>query len=119
MTKTANSVRDDRLLTALAAGHPVAAAAQLAGVSERTAYRRLADPDFRTRVHAMRMSVLDAAVGELLGASTLAVATLRRLLKEAPPTVQLGAAKAVLELGAALQERVELEARLTALEAGK
>ena len=49
---------DERLIAALAAGQEVAVAAHQAGVSERTAYRRLADPAFiqhdcRTRLQAV------------------------------------------------------------------
>jgi hypothetical protein len=41
---------DELLLSALAAGSTVEEAARTAGVSTRTAYRRLADPAFARRL---------------------------------------------------------------------
>jgi len=38
---------DEALLQALACGATVETAAQRAGIGERTAYRRLADPEFQ------------------------------------------------------------------------
>jgi hypothetical protein len=107
---------DTALLAALAAGLTVSKAAAKAGVSERTAYRRLEDPDFRSRLGAARAAMLDRALGQLTEGSVRAAATLRKLLKSYSPAVQLGAARAILSLGQKLTELVELEARMRALE---
>jgi hypothetical protein len=89
---------DEALLTALAAGGSVAAAAHHAGVSERTARRRLASAEFRARVDEARAAMVGQAVGRLASVGALAGDTLRELLDPGrPPAVRLGAARSVLE----------------------
>jgi len=58
---------DDELILALAAGATVREAAEQAGISERTAHRRLADADFRRAVDEARGRMFDAALGRLAG----------------------------------------------------
>jgi hypothetical protein len=109
---------DQRLLLALACGATVEAAARQAGVSESTAYRRLAEPDFRRRLQALRADMVQRAAGLLTAAAVEAVKTLLELQKaSAPYAVRLGAARAVLEIGTKLREAADLEERLAALEA--
>jgi len=54
---------DAALIAHLAAGVSPAGAAKLAGVSEATAYRRLANPDFRQRVEKARSDFWERARG--------------------------------------------------------
>ena len=107
---------DNALAVALASGMTVAAAAHVAGVSERTAHRRLADAAFARRVTEIRGEMVSRAVGRMTRGMTAAANTLLALLEAADERVRLGAAKAVLELGVKLREATELEARLLALE---
>lgn len=107
---------DDELVLALAAGVSVAEAAGRAGVGERTAYRRLLDADFRRRVSEARGRLFDEALGRLANIATKAADTLERLMESDKPSVALGAARSVLELGPRLREAVELEERLCYLE---
>jgi hypothetical protein len=108
---------DERLLMALACGATVETAARSLAVSERTVYRRLADPAFRQRLQQMRADMVQRTAGALTAAGAEAVRTLLALQKETvPPAVRLGAARAVLELGAKMRETAELEARIAALE---
>ncbi len=108
---------DNAIVVALAAGYNVREAAGRAGVSERTIWRRLTDPDFRQLVLNCRTAMLEAAVGMLADAATDAVTTLRELLRADSESVQLNAAKAILEVGPRLRESLEIELRLIALEA--
>jgi hypothetical protein len=109
--------RDDALVLALACGATVEAAARQAGVSDRTVYRRLADPAFQKRVKDARTDLVRRSAGLLSAASGEAVRTLLALMKDAaPPATRLGAAKAVLEIGMRLRELAELEAEVRALE---
>jgi AcrR family transcriptional regulator len=109
---------NESLALALAAGATVQAAARRAGVSERTAYRRLADPDFCGQVNQARAELVRQATGQLVAAATDAAATLQELLcANQPPRIRLGAARAILELGVRLREEGELEERLRRLEA--
>jgi hypothetical protein len=105
------------LLLALACGATVEAAARQAGVSESTAHRRLAEPEFRQQLQALRADMVQRTVGALMAAATEAVRTLLELLRtSAPFAVRLGAARAVLEMGLKLREVSDLEERLSAVE---
>jgi HEAT repeat protein len=107
---------DGPLLVALAQGRSTREAARRAKVSERTATRRMADPEFRIAVAEARAAMVERALGKLADGSTEAVDTLRRLLKAKAEGVRLSAARAFLEVGNKLRENVELEQRIRALE---
>jgi hypothetical protein len=108
---------DHQLLAALACGATVESAARQAGVSESTAYRRLADPIFCQQLQATRADMIQRTAGALTAAATEAVRTLLELQKAAaPPAVRLGAARSVLEIGIKMREAADLEERLSALE---
>lgn len=108
---------DDVLVLALACGETVAAAAQKAGVSEATVYRRLNEADFVARLKAAKAELIARATALLTAAAVEAVRTLRRLQRaKAPPAVRLGAARAVLELGSKLRTEGDLTARVEAAE---
>jgi hypothetical protein len=109
--------RDDALAVALAAGQTLRDGAAAAGVGERTACRRWADPAFRWRVGELRADMVSRATGMMGDGMAEAADVLRALLKAKSESVRLGACQAMLELGVKLRESVELEERLTALEA--
>ena len=106
----------DALALALAAGDSIADAAAKAGMGDRTAYRRLADPVFRQRIQTLRGEMIGQALGRMAAGMTEGADVLRGLLKAQSESVRLGACRAMLELSAKLRESVELEARLDALE---
>ncbi|WP_439630645.1 hypothetical protein [Gemmata sp.] len=108
---------EDALLLALACGATVEAAARQCNLTDRTIYRRLSEPAFKDRLQALRTDMVARAAGMLTAAAGEAVRTLLQLQKDAPATVRLGAARAVLELGMKLREVADLEARMAALEA--
>jgi hypothetical protein len=107
---------DEALALAVASGQTLRDAAAAAGIGERTATRRWADPAFRRRVGELRREMIGRALGRMAEGMADAAAKLRALLTAAPPAVQLGAARALLELTVRLRESVELEARLAHLE---
>lgn len=107
---------DDALILALAAGATVRKAAEQAGISERTAHRRLADADFRRAVSEARDRMFDAAFGRLAGLANKAAETLERLMESDKPSEALGAAKAVLQLGPRLRDYAKFEERINRLE---
>lgn len=108
---------DEFLAAALATGQTLRAAAVTAGIAERTAARRWADPAFRRRVAGLRGDLVQAAVGRLADGMSAAAEVLRQLLAAQSENVRLGAARSLLELGVNLRESVELEDRFAALEA--
>lgn len=107
---------DERLLAALASGASVEDAASEAGLSQRTAYRRLADPVFRTRLSSARDEVMRDALNELTASAIRAVRTLDQLLSASNEHVQLRAARTVLEQLLRFKDAVELTERVQALE---
>jgi hypothetical protein len=57
----------------------------------------LAEAEFRARVDEARAELVRQAVGRLAEVGALAGETLAELVKDAPPAVRLGAARAILE----------------------
>jgi hypothetical protein len=116
MANESRNRADELLLTQLAAGATVEQAATAAGLSARTAYRRLADPGFARRLAQTRDELISSALGELVDCASEAVATLRALLSASDERVRLGAAKSTLEQLLRLRETLTLSQRLAALE---
>ncbi|MDB5307216.1 MAG: hypothetical protein JWO38_1418 [Gemmataceae bacterium] len=96
---------DEILAHALASGRTITGAAQTAGVSESTAYRRLREPGFRTRVAELRAVLLDTINGQITTETVEACQTLRRLLISRSESTQLRAAKTVIELALKFNDR--------------
>jgi AcrR family transcriptional regulator len=116
MTGKRKKTKHDLLMT-LACGATVAQAADKAGVSERTVYRRLADPAFRAQLDQLRADMVQRGAGMLTAASLEAIKTVVGLLgSNAPEQVRHGAARTILQYGVRLRELAELQARLAALE---
>ena len=88
---------DDALFNALLAGAHVENAAFMAGMSVRTAYRRLADPVFRQSVESAREVLRESILTRLSEAAGDAVSRLWELANEGEPEIQLKAAKALLD----------------------
>lgn len=107
---------DAVLLAAIAGGATVRDAAEKAGVGERTATRRMADPTFRREVMRLRGEMVNRAMGKLSDAMTAAADCLTALLTGDSEAVRLGAAKTILEETVKLRTAVEVEAQLVELE---
>jgi len=88
---------DDRLFGALASGCHVENAAKLAGISQRTAYRRLSDPIFRSQLQQARQDLREAILARLADAGHDAIDTLWRLLESNDESIRLKAAKSLLD----------------------
>src|SRR6516165_2974287 len=119
MPRTPNTKADRVLLRALACGATVENAARKAGVSERTAYRRLADSAFCRQLSQLRAEMVQRTAGLLTGAGMASVKTLVDLQQDVavPATVRRLSARDILELGLKLRESADLEQRLADLEA--
>ena len=118
MPRKSNRAAEQVLLTALAFGATVENAARKAGIGERTAYRRLADPDFRARLSQARQEAVVRTSGMLTGAAVGSVKTLVDLQQDAsvPAAVRRGAARDVLEMAVKYRESAEMEQRVAAIE---
>ena len=118
MAKKDKRAAEQTLLTALAFGATVENAARKAGIGERTAYRRLADPAFQARLEQARLDAVLRTAGMLTGASLGAVKSLVDLQQDAsvPAGVRRAAARDVLELSVKYRESAQMEQRVAALE---
>ena len=108
---------ESAFLVAMAGGSTVRAAARRAGIGERTAFRRLGEPDFRKKVSAMRAATIERATGRLARASTKAAATLDRLLRSKDERIRLAAGRWILRMLTHLRDHADHEERLLQLEA--
>jgi HEAT repeat protein len=116
MAENGGAKGDEGLLLALASGQTVRDAAQAVGIGERTATRRLADPEFRQRLAQLRAAMVSRAVGKLADGMVEAADVLRQLLQAESESVRLSAARTLLDVGNRLRESMELEERIRALE---
>jgi hypothetical protein len=108
---------DTELVLALACGASPAQAAQKAGVSVRTVYRRLAEEAFRAQVQALRKEMHQRMEGMLAAAGLGSVRTLTKLQESAlSESVRLGAARTTMELVFKFRE-LDLSERIDAVEA--
>jgi hypothetical protein len=103
---------------AFCCGATVETAAQKAGVSIRTAFRRRQDPEIQRRMQEQRAELVQRIAGMLTASGPEAVKALVRLVQseDVASGVQLGAARAILELGGELRQGADLEARVLKLE---
>jgi hypothetical protein len=109
---------DEALLLALACGATVENAARSAGVSARTAHRRLKEAAFQMRLQDLRRDMVQRAADVLTAMTLDATKRLHGLQEESvPPSVRLAAIRTVLEYGMKLREQTDLSQRLAALEA--
>jgi hypothetical protein len=108
---------DQVLISVLGCGSTVEAAANKAGVSQATVYRRKQDPEFKRQLEQFRSEIVERTGAMLTAASLESTRTLIELQQATvPPAVRLGAARATLEIGTKVRELAYLEARMAALE---
>jgi hypothetical protein len=101
---------------ALAAGKTYAAAAEKAGIGERTLYRWAKRPAFKRQVAELRGRLISTAVGKLSKSMTAAAKVMTGLLKSDDENVRHKAARSVLELTTKLRDSEELDQRISELE---
>lgn len=110
-------VKAEALAQALAAGKTVADAAEAAGISERTAYRRRGEEDFAARVRALQDEAWGRGVARLSSYMTEAAEILMGLARGAEKEgVRRAAARDLFSLGMKSREVHELAERVAALE---
>jgi hypothetical protein len=93
MARTCSKAANEALLTALACGLTVEIAARKAGIGERTAYRRLADPAFKARLNQLKTDMVLRTADMLTGAGISSVKTLIDVARDVsvPPAVRRAA----------------------------
>ena len=115
----ASGNRRERLVLALLASPTIKAAAEVAGVPERTAHRWLRETDFGYTVAVARRHVLAQACTRLVATCGTATDVLRDVACDtsAPAAARVTAARTILELARGLVDVDHIDDRLSALEA--
>lgn len=104
-------------ILALARGATSEDAAREAGVSGRTVRRWMDDEDFQADVRDTRTEMLQHAVGQLAAGAVEAVTALREALKDTDGRNRVQAARTLLDATLTLRETLQIEERLSAIEA--
>lgn len=111
------SRKQELAISALLTCDKVAGAAEQAGVSEKTLYRWMHEPEFKTAYRTARQAVLQTSIGTLQAASSEAVATLKRNLTCGTPSTEVQAAAKLLEQCFKAAELHDVVERLEEIEA--
>ncbi len=107
---------DENLAAAVAAGGTIREAAERGNCSESTVRCRLREKEFQARVAQLRAEMIEAALGKMSDSMSDAVTALRRLLSSESESIQLGAARTILESTIRMRDSISFERRLAALE---
>jgi len=107
-----------RFVAAVLASPTIVKAAEVAGVSETTAWRYLSDSTVRRELAERQGAMLAQASAGIAADMALARAVLRMVMADngAPATARVSAERAILDCGLRLFEMVTLSDRVTALE---
>lgn len=108
--------RQELAIAALLTAATLDQAAQACGLSKATLTRWLRMPEFLTAFRAARRAAVEAAIGRLQQATVAAVDALERNLTCGRASVEVAAARTVLEQAVRGIELMDLEERLDALE---
>jgi len=100
-----------------AAGLSYAQAGELAGVSARTARRRVSDPPFATELASRRAARVSDVTGRLLVGADRAVQVLLEALESPVTGERLRAADLVLSMSRRFRADCDVDRRLSSLEA--
>ena len=111
-------VPDEVVVSALFATGNNKEAAELAGISQKTLYRRLAQPEFREKIRAARLETLENVTTEIQRHTTSAIRVIAGVMEDEKvnPAIRLQAADAILRHTVKLVDLVDLSARLEAME---
>jgi hypothetical protein len=118
MTQQGKSRLDERLIAALLAKPTVSAAAKAAGVSTRTAQRRMRDAEFEAKFRAAKVGLIRQTTSRLTANASKAAEVLRKVFddRKATPGARVAAATQTIRLTLEGYELEELERRISDLE---
>jgi phage terminase small subunit len=108
--------KDGKLVAAMIDGATVAEGSRSAGMSERTAHRRLKDPEVKAAIWDGRAAVVEDAIEGLCGLIPEALKAVKANLASDRLPDRLKAAKMVFESIAVLRREIEFDDRIAALE---
>lgn len=116
MTPRERRERDELLVSLLAGGRSYREAATEAHCSLSTVKRRMSESGFRRAVEERRAELAQTVVNRLRGAAVVACDRLDGLLSDPDPRVRLSATQTVLGHFVRLDDHVNFDRRLGALE---
>jgi hypothetical protein len=111
------SRRAEAAIAGLLSYPTISEAAQSAGISKTTLWRWLQRDDFRHRLKAAQGTIFENALDTLKGSITDAVNCLRRNLTCKSASVQVQAARSLVEYALKTHELLDVRARVSDLEA--
>jgi len=111
--------KQEAAILALLSSKNVEEAARVVGVTPRTLYRWLNEPEFAAAYRAARRQAYGQSISRLQQGSTAAATTLLKVMVDiaTPPSTRVRAAEAVLNHAAKAIEIEDIDARLRELEA--
>lgn len=110
------SRKAEAFLTALLGGASVSGAANIAKISESTAWRYLQSPAFQSRWRAARRAVIESAIAEMQSLTGEAVQCLRKQLNGANAAASVRAASVIIQRALEGIDLMDYESRLAAVE---
>lgn len=110
------SKNKEAVLEALLISCSIKEAAIQANLTEQTIYRYLKDPDFSEQLASRRRQLANIALAGIQGRIESAVSRLDKLLNAESESVQLQAARTIMEYSIKIAEVQDLESRIAALE---
>lgn len=108
--------KQEAVISALLSSPTLKDAAEAVGISTPTLYRMMQRPAFQKEYRAARRQLVEHTIGELQGATTEAVATLRRALTCGDARTEVRAAQIIIGLSVKGLELLDMEERLETLE---
>jgi len=111
-------LKQEAAILALLSSKNVEESARVAGVTPRTLYRWLNEPEFAAAYRAARRQAYGQSISRLQQGSTAAATTLLKVMVDiaTPPSTRVRAAEAVLNHAAKAIEIEDIDARLRELE---
>ena len=111
------TTKKSKAIVALLSGKTNSQAAQSAGVTERTIYRWLSDPSFRSELSEAERQMIESATRQMSSLQEKAINVLDQLLEsqDVSPQIRLSTAKSILRLSLGYRDR-NIERRLYELE---
>ena len=113
-----NSDRKELAIEALLSSRDVPSAAKMAGISERTLWRYLAEDEFQKDYREARRKAVAHGLAGVQAACSEAVGTLRDVMSnvDSPAQARVSAARCVLEMAIKVSEMDDLSERIQKLE---
>lgn len=109
---------DEKIISALLECSTIRDAAEYAGVSERTVYSRLSNPEFAEKLAVERRKLFKAHSAALQGQIGRSIQTMVEIRddKKTPPQVRLNASAELIRNGLRMAEVVDVVERMDAIE---